>query len=208
MLTAPDGKAASLALDVWPRITPKEARFRMERMREHLARSGRPVIVGAYLSEAVRHQLRTFDVGYLDLTGNRWLVLTTPGLFIETQGAAKDPDRTERPARSLRGPQAGRVVRTLVDLRPPLSGGRIASLARVDAGYVSRVLTFLDSEALITRGHRGRVEFVDWRALLRRWAQDAPLESRATANTYVAPRGIPELLQRVAALREESYTIT
>ena len=32
-------------------------------------------------------------------------------LYIEAQGASQDPDRDERPARSLRGAKAGRIVR-------------------------------------------------------------------------------------------------
>jgi hypothetical protein len=74
-----------------------------------------------------------------------------PGLFIDTQGAGEDPERQERPARSLRGPKAGRVVRALVAARRPPGVRELAAAIKIDAGYVSRVLAFLDNEALITR---------------------------------------------------------
>ena len=56
-----------------------------------------------YLSESIRARLRENDIGYLDLTGNVYIVLSAPDLFIETQGASENPNRKERPARSLRG---------------------------------------------------------------------------------------------------------
>ena len=71
----------------------------------------------------------------------------------------------------------------------------------------SRVLSFLDSEALIRRIGRGRTGSVDWPALLRRWAQDAPLESRGSVRTYLEPRGLSALLTRVGKL-EQRYAIT
>jgi hypothetical protein len=119
-------------------------------------------------------------------------------LFIETQGAAEDPNREERPARSLRGPKAGRVVRALIERKQPPGVRELAALTNIDAGYVSRVLSFLDSEALITRAARGRIESVDWPALLRRWAQEAPLNARGRLEMFLEPRGLSALQSRLA----------
>jgi hypothetical protein len=62
------------------------------------------------------------------------------------------------PARSLKGAKAGRIVRALIDRSKPPGVRELASLAQIDAGYVSRVLALLDTEALITRdaGPRSR----------------------------------------------------
>lgn len=166
-----------------------------------------PVVVSPYLSESTRARLRDGDVGYLDLTGNARIVLPEPGLFIETQGASEHPNREERPARSLRGAKAGRVARALIELKTPPGVRELAALTKIDAGYVSRVLSFLDSEALITRGGRGRIESVDWPALLRRWAQQAPLESRGNVRTFLEPRGLSALHGRLATF-EGPYAIT
>ncbi len=125
--------------------------------------------------------------GYLDLTGNDRILLPEPGLFIETQGASEDPNREERPARSLRGAKAGRVARALIEMKAPPGVRELAALTKIDAGYVSRVLSLLDSEALITRGARGRIESVDWPALLRRRAHDAPIDSGGHVGTFLEP---------------------
>ncbi len=98
--------------------------------------------------------------GYLDLTGNVRIVMPEPGIYIETQGASEDPDRKERPARSLRGAKAGRIVRAIIDRSEVLGVRELAAITKVDAGYVSRVLKFLDTEALITRTGRGRMQSV------------------------------------------------
>lgn len=205
-LTAPAQRKASIAIEVRTRLEPKAVRTLVDATRD--ARTRRAVIVIAnYLSEATRARLRDAELGYLDLTGNVRIVMREPGLFIETQGASQDPDREERPARSLRGPKAGRIVRSLIDRAVPPGVRELATATNIDAGYVSRVLSFLDSQALITRAGRGRIQSVDWPALLRRWAQEAPLESRGRARTYLEPRGLPALLARLAT-SEERYAVT
>lgn len=195
-----------LRLEVSRRLDPKRVLPLLEATGRLRAR-GPLLVVARYLSAATRTRLREHQVNYLDLTGNVRLIVPRPGLFIETQGAAEDPDREERPARSLRGPKAGRVLRALVDRQRPPGVRELAGMTRVDAGYVSRVLAFLDSEALVTRVGRGRIETVDWRSLLRRWAQEAPLESRGEAQTWLEPRGLTALLARLAQ-SDERYAVT
>jgi len=205
-IRAPDRRTGTLALQVRARLEPKSVRALVQTSRD--ARPSRTLVVfSRYLSERTRDLLREIDVGYLDLTGNAWIVVPKPGLFIETQGATEDPDREERSARSLRGPKAGRIVRVLIDHKQPPGVRQIAALTRIDAGYVSRVLAFLDTEALITRVGHGRMQSVDWPALLRRWAQEAPLELRGVTRTYLDPRGSTALVTRLAKSTER-YAIT
>lgn len=207
-IIAPDRRTASIVFDARARLDPKRVLSLLE------TREARPggalVVVAPYLSEATRARLRSRDVGYIDLTGNVRIVVPDPGLFIETEGAEEDPDREERPARSLRGAKAGRIVRELVDHKVSPGVRELAAMTGADAGYVSRVLAFLDSEALISRVGHGRVQSVDWPALLRRWAHDAPLESRGEAETYLEPRGLSALLARLHKLRADraEYAVT
>lgn len=205
-LTGPDRRTGLIALEARIRLDPKGVISLAEAARTGLS-TGPLVVVARYLSEATRARLRERQVGYLDLTGNVRIVVSEPGLYIETQGATEDPDREERPARSLRGPKAGRIVRALVDHRRLPGVRELAATTEIDAGYVSRVLAFLDSEALITRVGRGRLETVDWPALLRRWADEAPLQSRGRAQTYLEPRGISVLVARLAKSNER-YAVT
>lgn len=205
-ITASDRRSGSLALEARARLAPKDVRPLVDALDGQRA-SATPVVVAPFLSESTRARLRESDVGYLDLTGNARIVLPKPGLYIETQGASEDPNREERPARSLRGAKAGRIARALIDCKKPPGVRELAALTKIDAGYVSRVLSFLDSEALITRVGRGRIESVDWPALLRRWAREAPLDSRGTVHTFLEPRGLSALLARLAKV-DGLYAIT
>jgi hypothetical protein len=205
-LAAPDRRACQLALEARVELAPKGVGPLVDATRE-LRMYGPIVVLARYLSEGTRQRLRDADLGYLDLSGNVRILVAEPGLYIETQGATEDPDREERPARSLRGPKAGRIVRVLIDRKVPPGVRELAAFTNIDAGYVSRVLAFLDAEALVTRVGRGRMHSVDWPALLRRWAHEAPIESRGSVRTYLEPRGLSALTARLGASAEH-YAVT
>jgi hypothetical protein len=205
-LSAPGSQTSKIVLEARTALDPRGVLLLAEGARTSKPR-GQLLVVSPYLSAATRESLRAQGIGYLDLTGNVWLAIPKPGLFIEAQGAAKDPDRQERLARSLRGAKAGRIVRALIDRKQVPGVRELAAATKVDAGYVSRVTAFLDSQALVTRGERGRLETVDWPALLRRWAQEAPLESRGVTGTFLEPRGLGELMSRLGKSKER-YAVT
>lgn len=205
-IRAPDGRSVSLTTEARARLDPKAVR--------HLADTSRSaasaevlLILAPYLSASTRDRLRDAELAYLDLTGNIRIVVSEPGLFIEAQGASEDPHREERQPRSLRGAKAGRIARALVDRKRPPGVRELAVLTKIDAGYVSRVLKFLDLEALVTRVGHGRIQSVDWPALLRRWAQEAPFELRGEVKTYLDPRGPSAFINRLAQ-SDEKYVVT
>lgn len=155
------------------------------------------MVVAPYLGRRTRERLRETGIGDVDLTNNVWLVLDRPALFIEAMGAERDPWRQERPARSLRGRKAGRIVRALCDYQPPLGTRELAAKATTDPGYVSRVLQLLEQEDLIRREARGPVAEVDWRGLIRRWAEDYSFLASNTTATYLEPRGLQVLTSKL-----------
>ena len=69
------------------RLEPKDV--------DHLAATLRPTQGEAILGFA-----------YADLTGNVWLELPQPGLFIETTGARENPEPSPRERKSLKGAKA------------------------------------------------------------------------------------------------------
>ncbi len=145
-----------------------------------------PMLIAApFLSPRTRERLRNSGFAYADLTGNIRLVLAEPGLFIETTGAQENPEPTPRHRKSLKGAKAGRLVRALCDFRPPVGLRELAKRAGVDPGYASRVVDFLDREALVTRTPRGPITTVDWRALLSRWSQEYSPFRRQGATMYL-----------------------
>jgi hypothetical protein len=205
-VSAPDGRSASMAVEIRQRMNPRDVLALVATPGDATKRS--PVlVVTRHLSPAVRERLSEAGIAFADLTGNVCIALKRPGLFIRSSGTDKDPEREPRPARTLSGPKAGRVVRELLDFRQPPGVRELAQRAGIDAGYASRILRLLNMEALIEQGPRGRIERIDWPRLLRRWAQDAPLESRGRATSFLEPRGLPEFTTRLSRTSVQ-YAVT
>ena len=78
-----------------------------------------PMLVSTYLSPLTRERLTEAGISYADSTGNMRFTVDRPAVFVETQGADKNPFREERSLRSLKGGRAARVARGLMDYRPP-----------------------------------------------------------------------------------------
>ena len=91
-------------------------------------------------------------------------------------------------------------MRFLTDVRPPYNVKEIAAATELNPGYVSSLLDALDSEAIVDRSRRGRVEAVDFEALLRRWAEDYDLLKANEARTFITPAGAVTSLSRLAEL--------
>jgi hypothetical protein len=166
------------------------------------------LLVAPYLSPRTRDLLTAQDINYLDLTGNIRVAIRYPPLFIDVQGAQGDPRKTSG-GRGIRGAKAGAVVRVLADFLPPYSGAQIAQAARVNEGYVSRILESLEDDGLIERPPRGPVIDVDWAGLLRRRAQALNLFRSTGTFRFVAregPRRVLEGLRRIE--NQQSLVVT
>jgi hypothetical protein len=152
------------------------------------------------LSPRTREFLKAKGYQYADLTGNVHLNLPSPGLFIETDGALRNPEPRARERKSLKGAKAGRLVRTLCDFRPPIGIRDLAKRVGIDPGYTSRIVDFLDREALLVRAPRGPITEVDWPALIRRWSQEYTPFQRQQVKWYLAPRTISYVTERLKQL--------
>ena len=124
-----------------------------------------PVVAAAYLSPRARALLRDRGVGYVDTTGNVRIEISTPGLFISTAGADRDPWPRDHKLRSLRGRGAARAMRAIIDTSPPYGVRELAQSTGASAPTLSRVLDLLKREAIVTRA-RGAVSTVDWQGAI------------------------------------------
>jgi hypothetical protein len=199
-IAAPDGRRAVVLVEARRSLDPRGASELARRLGTDLP-GETVIVVSPYLAAGVRDRLKASGLGYVDFTGNARLTLSSPGLHLETAGADSDPNPSLRPTRSLRGPKAGRVIRVLCDSREPGGVRDLAGKTGLDPGYVSRILALLDREDLVERDRRGRILKVEWERLLRRWAQEVPFESRGQASSYLEPRGLPALLERLPRSR-------
>jgi len=196
-ITAPDGSLAKLVVEAKRTLNPKDVETVINQVRSHGEPTAMPVIEAPFLSERTREKIRNLGAGFIDLTGNAYLRLERPAVLIERSGASRDPWRIERPVRSLKGAKAARLVRALIDFTPPRGIREIAEKADIDAGYASRLIAFLEKEALITRKKRGPIEDVDWPGLLRLWVRDYSLTKSNFAYSYLQPRGISAFVDQL-----------
>lgn len=200
-----DGSDGTVRLGARSRVEPKDVDYLAATLRPT---PDEPVLIAApYLSPRTQERLRSHGFAYADPTGNVRLEMTEPGLFIETAGARENPEPSPRDRKSLKGAKAGRIVRALCDFRPPVGLRELAKRAGVDPGYSSRVVDFLDREALVTRTPRGPITTVDWRALLKRWSQEYSPFRRQGATMYLSARGIPAVIERLTQLNVR-YAVT
>jgi hypothetical protein len=200
-LQAPHGTFTTIAVEAKQNLAPRD----VEAMLSGFARSLHalsahvPVMVVApWLSERTRQALTASNINYVDLTGNALVRLDNPVVYIQTEGAARNPAPSSRSPASLRGSKAARLVRLLADVRPPYGVGEIARAAGLTPGYVSRLLDSLDREAIVDRGPRGVVEDVDVSALLRAWAAGYNAFKDDVVTTWLAPGGAASAVASLA----------
>ena len=166
------------------------------------------ILVSPYLSPLARERLTDAGISYADSTGNIRFAIDRPAVFIETQGADKNPFREDRPLQSLKGGRTARVVRGLLDYRPPFGTRELAAKTASSAAMVSRVSGLLEPDEIVTKDRpRGRIISVDWEALVRRWAMDYDFASSNTLTTWLEPRGTRALLARLPNARIR-YVVT
>jgi hypothetical protein len=201
LLRAPDGSQVTIPVETKNRLDPIDVPSAVYQIRRYRSDGEADVgmLVAPYLSPSTRDRLAEAGISYADGTANLRLALDRPAVFIETEGANADPwaKNRERKLRSLRGRAAGRVVRALCDLRPPYGVEQLAERASIPIASVARVFGLLEREALITRAPRGPVTEVRWAELIRRWCQDYAFSKSNTNRTYLEPRGLSALLDRL-----------
>lgn len=169
-----------------------------------------PMIVTRYLNPRVRSRLEAEDLAYADATGNIFLSLTKPALFLRDVGADRDPWRGPgRPRGSFKGSIAARVVRALVDFAPPMTVPELIRRSEVSTGAGYRMVEFLEREGLIEHRRRGPITAVDWRTILEQWAEDYPLDLEKDPVRMLEPRGIQSVLKKLGSLEVNGrYALT
>ena len=201
---SPDGTAATFVVEAKRTILGRQLD---DVLAQPSATEGRPLVVAPYLGPTIRSKLVDRGLSFADATGNLRMISDRPGLFVERQGATKDPWPSDDTLRSLRGRAAGRAVRALVDFRPPYGVRDLAKTASVPLGSLSRTLDLLDREGLVTRDDRGSVTTLDWEGTIRRWSQDYEFAHSNRVAYYLDPRGVGAATAKLADVKW-TYAVT
>jgi hypothetical protein len=206
-IVSPSGDSGSFDVLLKPSAVVPDKVLEALRSRPRTGSAG-VILAADYIAAPTRAKLERAGIGYVDATGWARIVSDEPMLVITAQGAAKSPKPPSSTAVTrLDGPSAGRVVRALATITPPVGVRELAGLAEVSPGTVSKTLPVLMAEGAVERDQRGRVTRVFRRRLLSRWTADyRVLRSNGTPAYFVAPRGLDAALAQIAALSSAAVT--
>ncbi|HUA72138.1 MAG TPA: hypothetical protein VMA96_13685 [Solirubrobacteraceae bacterium] len=211
-LLPPDGQRLTLLVEAKRLLNARDVPIALEQLRNAgWAGSGTTlnVLVARYLAPSTRERIAQEGAGYIDATGNIRITTDRPALFVSDRGADRDPWRGPgRPRATLQGPPAARVVRALVDFTPPYTVPELIKRARTSNGATYRVVEFLEQEDLLVREPYGQITEVRWRPLLMRWSQDYGFSQSNTVATFLEPRGLTALKNRLVSLENLDYVLT
>lgn len=209
-VTAPDNRAIDLILSVRRTVESRD----VPALRDCLRDMGtglsdtQVVVVSKFLSPTVRKRLADAGISYVDATGNISVQVDLPGLSISAGGADRDPWRGPgRPRGTLKGSPAAKVVRTLIDIDREWAIRDLIRESGASTGSTYRVIEFLEAEELMARTVSGSLVVEDWTKLLRRWSMDYSFMDSSAVSRWVAPRGLPALME-AAARSTERYAVT
>lgn len=207
VVSEPSGQRAVVAVEAKRHPTPYDVKRFAERARHLPPKASSSVFVGDWLSRRARELLDSANLNYLDLTGNISIRIDRPAIVIKTEGAERNPAPPKQ-GRGLSGVRASRLVRELVDSRPPRRTRELAVETGLSEGYVSRLLDVMTDEALITRGQDRAIADIDWVGLLRARASHYRL-MKAHDPLIMTPRLPPDrTLSRIATAAAEFHAST
>lgn len=213
-LTAEDASEVVVLMQAKRLMNTRDVPSALDALRRAASRWGQeqPVVTmlaARYLAPATRDRIAELGGGFADATGNVLLAVNRPAVFLRDRGADRDPWRGPgRPRGTLRGPPAARVVRALIDFAPPYTVPQLVSLAGASTGATYRVVEFLEEEGLLDRDRYGPIKDVRWRRLLERWSQDYGFAESNTVETFLEPRGLQALTERLSRSEGLDYVVT
>lgn len=204
-IVSPSGERALLVLEAKLSVAGRDVeqiKTQLNNAMSHLPDGGhevRALVAAPYLSKPVRRRLEEAGLAYADVTGNVLIELSRPGLFLRDRGADADPWRGPgRPRGTLKGEPAARVVRALTDFNKVWTMRELADESGASTGATYRVVDYLEREGHVRRDGQRRVHVLEWVKLLRAWSADYSLTGTNRTTRWLAPRGIPHLLKRMA----------
>lgn len=201
-LRAPDGSEATILIEAKRLLATRDVSMALDLLRGGAMARGQNdalcVLIARYLAPSTRDRIAAAGAGYVDLTGNVYFTSDRPAILVRDRGADRDPWRGPgRPRGTLAGPPAARVVRALIDFRPPYTVPELSGLSETSPGATYRVVEFLEELQLIDRERRGPITRVRWRPLLERWSRDFGFAQSNKVATFLEPRGLPALTSRL-----------
>lgn len=167
------------------------------------------LVVAPWFSPRAQGVLRERGFNYLDMTGNVFLKIPRPALYLRLEGARHDPSPAVKQPVKLRGAGVNALVRILVDYEPPYKLVDLAHESKLSNGYVSRVLEALADDRLIRREAKNRsVTDVYWKQLILARAENYSLLKSNRSRSYIARGGAKALYRQLGQANQDQALVT
>lgn len=163
--------------------------------RGRLSDDGIPLVVVPYMGSVGRKLCKEAQVPWMDLSGNAWIHAGT--IRISVLGRENRFKSRGRQA-NLFAPKSARIVRILlVDYGRSYTQQKLAQLADVDPGHVSRVVRRLEEAGFVERDASYRVCARDPDLLLDAWQEEYDLSAHRAKKGHLAARRPADALNRL-----------
>jgi hypothetical protein len=154
-----------------------------------------PVVAVAFMGEVGRHICEQAGVSWMDLAGNASIV--APGVRIHVEGKSNRFKRRGRPS-SVFAPKSSRVARQLLlDPNKHYTQRELATVTRLDEGFISRIVRRMEGDGQLRRGEDGAVSVVDPSLLLDEWVAAYDFSKHTILKGHVAARSTDEVITRI-----------
>jgi hypothetical protein len=160
------------------------------------------LLVTDYTNRPLRKACEELGISYLDGAGWAFIRMDNPAIFIRTEGADRPAPRVASEVTRLNGIAVGRIIRTLLEIQPPIGVRDLTQRAGVkSAGSVSKLLPTVVSAGAVLRFENAQIIDVRRRALLDRWTQDYTfLNGNGVVFDFLAPRGLGPVLDQLTEI--------
>jgi hypothetical protein len=166
------------------------------------------LLITDYTNGPLRGACRELGISFVDEAG--WVLIRSddPPMLISTEGRSRRAPRDGHQVSRLNGPAASRIIRALLEVKPPIGVRELQALAGVSsAGSVSKLLPTLAAADALERDDRGQVVDINRRALLDRWTADYSFRaSNHAVMNCLAPRGLEPLIDRLRSAEALAVT--
>ncbi len=156
--------------------------------------------LGRLAERAFARSAARASASYIDRSGNVEIRLGRPGLYIRTEGAARDPIQAIKgtiPSRAT----AWALLRTLVEVRPPYTAGDLAAASASMTGTSRECCRYSPRSSSSNALPRGPVTSAEWEPLLRKITATYSLLDANTTSTWIAAAGPDRLVNDLSGLR-------
>lgn len=165
-----------------------------------------PLLVAPRLTESQQRLVSEAGVAFVDLAGNAHI--EADGVYV-SKVAARRPAPMKSTAPNPFSDKASMVARQLMVARDPAGIRELSSQIGLTPGYVSKVVSKLESLGYLSRDSDHKVTVRDRKSLLQDWAVSYDFTKSGPAGFFCRSRSAVDIIERLRGLSPQGgYGLT